>query len=93
MFVAFVYADYSKEVEIEILFSFHKKEDAVKWAEAWIAAAKRKAETSEFFEEDEEREKETSEYVIAHNVVWDKYAYQYKCFFGPRLAISEVPNQ
>jgi hypothetical protein len=95
-FTVLVYVDYRKEVEIEILKSFMKKEAAIAFANKTLQFSEQqfKEKYPEYFQEEEEsgeHMREVGEYVRLEpsNVIFQKRMRAYKDFFDPILAVVE----
>jgi hypothetical protein len=90
IFTAVVYVDYRKEVEIEILKSFMKKEAAIDFANKELQSSEQEYKEKYPGHFQEEEDSEVGEYVQLHgNVIFQKPMRTYKGFFGPILAIVE----
>ncbi|KAJ3127825.1 hypothetical protein HK098_005719 [Nowakowskiella sp. JEL0407] len=86
-FVLYVYADYRKEVEIQLLKIFNTKEEAIAHFKANYT---RTAQEKEYDEESGEKDGDPAEYVCARDTVFDGRGKAFRDFFGSRYAIQEV---
>lgn len=77
-FTVLVYADYHKQIVIEILESFTNSADALEFAHKFYAESKRKerefrGEEKEIFREDEEDDVDNGAYyVTVHDAIYDR---------------------
>lgn len=98
VYVVYVYADYRKEVEIDVIRVFLKKEDALAFAEKFLSDHKKveHEHDDEHDDGDNTVPRIDAEYVTAHHTTFDKPVDTYTPsdrtygYFHPRIAIQEV---
>ncbi len=92
LYVLYVYADYRKEVEIEMLGVFSSKEKAIQQAEIEINKNITDLEDNALEEETtlDEIMNRKPEYVCARGGIYDKPGI-YLDFFGARFVVVPVP--
>lgn len=95
VYTVLVFADYRKEVEIDVLKVFLKQDSAISFAEQMVKDAGERAEEDDSDDEEECQDNKTeaaeTDYVELHGKkVYARKLATYRGFSGPVLAVVEV---